>query len=100
MPTIGRQARRPAGSTLDRFGRRQQRLCLVPALDDFVDDAEVLGLVGGHEVIAVERLIYYFVALLGMLHVDLVEATFHLDDVLGMALDVARLPGEPAGGLV
>src|SRR5690554_4633804 len=68
--------------------------------DDPVDETELLRLFGGHEMIAVERLLDRFVILARMLDVHLVEAALQLDDVLRVAFDVRGLAGEAAGWLV
>ncbi len=60
----------------------------------------VLGLVRGHEIVAVERAFDRFVVLTGVLDVDLVQPALHLDDVLGVALDVGGLALEAARRLV
>jgi hypothetical protein len=39
------------------------------------------------------------IVLTGMADIDLIQAPLHLDDVLGVALDVARLTLEAARGL-
>src|SRR5262249_13417188 len=87
-------------STLYGLDRRQRRLGFVAALDHAIDDAKLPGLIGSHEVIAIERLVDYFIAFLGMLNINLIEPPLHLDDVLGMAFDVACLPGEATRRLV
>ena len=52
------------------------------------------------EIVAVEGLFDRGVVLAGVADIDLVQAPLHLDDVLGMALDIARLTLEAARGLM
>ena len=68
--------------------------------DDLIDDAEGSGILGRQEIVAVEGLFDRGVVLAGVADIDLVQAPLHLDDVLGMALDIARLTLEAARGLM
>ena len=70
---------------------------------DVVDDAPGLGFLCGHEAVAVEHALDRLQRLSGVLGVELVQALLGLDDVLGVALDVARLalealPEKPPDG--
>src|SRR5689334_921260 len=64
---------------------------LVAAAQHAIDETERLRFVRSHEVVAIERRLDPLVGLAGVLDVDLVEPALHLDDVLGVPLDVARL---------
>src|SRR5262249_40674021 len=68
--------------------------------DDLVHEPERPGILRRHEVITVERLVDGLVVLTGMADIDLIQAPLHLDDVLGVTLDVARLTLETARRLV
>src|SRR5690242_12049706 len=81
-------------------GRSRSGFDRLAARDDLVDQTEVLGLVGGHEMVAVERLLDLVIALAGVLDIDLVQAALQLDDVLRMTFDVRSLALEAAGRLM
>ena len=76
------------------------RFGFIPALQNLIDEPEVTRLLGREEVIAIERLLDHLVGLAGVLDVRLVEPPLHLDDVLGVALDIGGLTGETARGLM
>src|SRR5471032_2671335 len=79
---------RPPASAWPRlFG-----LALFP---DVVDDAPVLGFFGAHEGVPIEDALDGLQGLSGVLGVEFVEPALGLDDVLGVALDVGGLAGEP-----
>ena len=61
------------------------------AFVDVVDDAPGLGLLGAHEVVAVEGALDLLVGAAAVLGVELVQPPLGLDDVLGVALDVRGL---------
>ena len=87
-----------------RLGHRHQLLnFLVERMalgDDLIDDAEGSGILRRQKVVAVERLLDRLIGLPGMAHIDVVQTPFHLDDVLGVALDVTRLTLETARRLM
>src|SRR5215475_7599607 len=68
--------------------------------DDLVHEAKTPGILGRHEIIAVERPVDRLVVLTGVADVDFVQAPLHLDNVLGVPLDVARLALIAAGRLM
>src|SRR3954468_13219216 len=76
----------------------------LPALgtldQDLVDDSELLGGLGGHEVVALERLLERGEVPPRVLDVDLVQPALQGLDLLGVNQDVGRLPLEAARGLV
>src|SRR5258708_4634061 len=76
---------------------RRGRAIVRPLLDDLVDQAEILGLLGGHEAVALQRVLNRLVVLAGVLNVDLVQAALDVLDLLrvqqnvgGLALKAAR----------
>src|SRR5690606_13926514 len=71
---------------LDKFAR----------CDHLVDNPELAGLLGRHDMISVKRPFDHIVFLAGMLHIDLVQTPLDANDVLGMTLDVGGLPLEAA----
>src|SRR3954463_195366 len=77
--------------------RRTNRL---PVLNDAVDDLVLLRLLRAHEVVALGVLRDLLQWLAGVLGDDLVETLAHVDDLLGVDLDVGRLAGESARDLV
>src|SRR5690606_28223905 len=93
-PSFWRAADVPARSRgalrLDGFALR----------DNLVDDAEGLGLLRRHEMVAVERALDRVVILAGVLHIDLVEPPLQLDDVLRVPLDIGSLALEAARRLM
>src|SRR5262245_40139378 len=68
--------------------------------DDLVHEAKSPSVLGRHEIIAVERPVDRLVVLAGVADVDLIQAPLHLDDVLGVPLDGARLALIAAGRLM
>src|SRR3954452_21123817 len=68
--------------------------------DHPIDQVVVLSLFGTHKVVAFGVSGYLFELLLGALGKDLVEAAAHVDDLLGVDLDIRRLPLEARGDLV
>src|SRR5262245_8265938 len=66
--------------------------------DDLIDDAEGSGILSRQEIVAVESLFDGSVVLAGVADIDLVQAPLHLDDVFGVAFDIARLTLEAARG--
>src|SRR4029079_13120625 len=68
--------------------------------DDLIDDAKGSGILRRQKVVAVERLLDRLIGLPGMAPIDVVQTPFHLDDVLGVALDVTRLTLETARRLM
>ena len=65
---------------------------------DLVNEAEFLGLVRRHEVVAVEGLFNLVIGAAGVVHIDLVQPALDLLDVRRMPLDVRGLAAETAGG--
>src|SRR5437588_6329039 len=59
--------------------------------DHAIDDPVILRLVGAHEVVALGVLAHLFEVLAGVVGDDLVEAPAHVDDLLGVDLDIGRL---------
>src|SRR5919206_3677 len=78
----------------------QQLLGRLPALDDLVDDAVLLGLAGGHDEVAVGVAGDLVHVLAGVGGQDLVQHAAHADDLAGLDLDVDRLALGPTRGLV
>src|SRR5215216_566417 len=78
----------------------QQLLGGLPALDDLVDDAVLLGLAGRHDEVAVGVVADLLHVLAGVGGQDLVQHAAHADDLAGLDLDVDRLALGPAGRLV
>ena len=68
--------------------------------DDAVDEVVLLGLLGAHEVVAIGVVGDLLEGLFGVFGEDLVEAAAHVDDLLGVDLDVGRLAFEAGGHLV
>ncbi len=68
--------------------------------DHAVDDAVLLRLLGGHEVVALGVAPDLLVVLAGVLGEDVVQALAHVDDLLGVDLDVRRLALEAGADLV
>src|SRR3954463_15308485 len=68
--------------------------------DHPIDDAVVLGLFGGHEVVALRVVADLLVVLLRVLGDDVVEALADVDDLLGVDLDVRGLALERGADLV
>src|SRR5262245_58465573 len=68
--------------------------------DDLVHEPQTPGILGRQEIIAVERPVDGLVVLAGVADVDFVQPPLHLDDVLGVALDVACLTLIAAGRLM
>src|SRR3954468_4373589 len=68
--------------------------------DHPIDDAVVLGLFGGHEVVALRVVADLLVVLLRVLGDDVVEALADVDDLLGVDLDVRGLALEAGADLV
>src|SRR6516225_8931810 len=52
-----------------------------PLIDDLVDQAELLGHAGGHEGIALERVLDLLERLAGVLDVDFIEPLFQVQDL-------------------
>ena len=69
-------------------------------LDDGVDQAELLRVIGGHEGVTLHDFLDLFQRLAGMLLIDSVEAATKVENFLCMDLDVAGLALEPATRLV
>jgi hypothetical protein len=91
------------GESVARLGYRHQLLNLLVerALgDDLIDDAEGSGILGRQEIVAVKRPLDGVVVLAGMADIHFVKPPLHLDDVLGMALDIAGLTLKSARGLM
>src|SRR5581483_8994861 len=61
-------------------------------LDNGVDDAVLLGLFGGHEVVALHVARHLLQLLSGVLGHDLFHLAFEGDRLAGVDLDVGRLP--------
>src|SRR5581483_3575631 len=68
--------------------------------DHLVDETKGPRVLSRHEIVTVEGPLDGFVVLPGAADIDLIQPSLHLDDVLGVALDVARLTLEAARGLV
>src|ERR1019366_10737464 len=73
---------------------------LGPALDDLVDDAVLLGLVGAHEEVAIRVPVHHLDGLAGVVREDLVDPAADPEDLLGVNLDVGGLTAESAARLV
>src|SRR5215475_11811054 len=90
------------GESAARLGYRHQLLNLlverIALGDDLIDDAKGAGILRRQEVIAVKRPLDGVVVLAGVADVHFVKPPLHLDDVLGMALDIACLTLEAARG--
>src|SRR3954451_4242063 len=82
---------------LRELAERRRRLVV---LDHSVDDVVLLGLLGAHEVVALGVLRNLLHRVLGVLGDDLVEAPAHVDDLLGVDLDVGRRALKAAGDLM
>src|SRR3954451_9226569 len=83
--------------TLWELAERRRRLVV---LDHAVDEVVLLGLLGAHEVVALGVLRNLLHRVLGVLGDDLVEAPAHVDDLLGVDLDVGRRALKAAGDLM
>src|SRR5918999_3748017 len=83
-------------SSLSAAGDRHHFLGRLPALDDLVDDAVLLGLVGGHDEVAVGVVADLVHVLAGVGGQDLVQHPPHAQDLAGLDLDVDRLALGPA----
>src|SRR5262245_41618613 len=96
----------PNVSATKRRGSRDRRelfYFLVQGMalgDDLIHEAETPGILGRHEIVAVERPVDRLVVLAGVADVDFVQAPLHLDDVLGVPFDVACLALIAAGRLM
>src|ERR1700761_9753559 len=60
-----------------------------------VDEPECLRFFRRHEMIAVQRSFDGFVGLTGVMHVNLIESTLDLENILGVPLDIRGLTLEP-----
>ncbi len=69
-------------------------------LQDLVDQAEVLGLRGTHELVTLHVGLDEGQVAAGVLDVDLVQLPLDLDDLLGVDLDVGGLAVGAARGLM
>ena len=93
-------------SDRDERGHREEEAeseeggALPVVLDDAVDDAVLLRLLGAHEVVALGVVRDLVEGLAGVLGDDLVEAAADVDDLFGVDLDVGRLALEAGGDLV
>ncbi|MPL84619.1 hypothetical protein SDC9_30584 [bioreactor metagenome] len=76
------------------------RLGLAAAVEDVVDQAPGLRILGRHEVVALERRLDGFVIVASVLDVDLVQAALQLLRLLGVDHDVGGLALIAARGLV
>src|SRR4029077_12106378 len=94
--TNGREFSALARGLIDRRQLLDLLFNRLPLVDHLIDNPELPGIFGSHEVITVERLFNHGVILPGMALVNLIKAPLHLDDVLGMALDIAGLALEAA----
>ena len=63
-------------------------LRLLTLLVNAIDDAKGARVFGGHEVIAIQRLLDPLVHLARVFDVNLVQTALGVEDVLGMALDI------------
>src|SRR3954454_22707417 len=88
--------------SLESVGRATEAPPRVPSVlrDHTVDDAVLLGLLRGHEVVALRVLLDLLDALPGVPRDDLVQAAAQVDDLARMDLDVGRLALEAGGHLV
>src|SRR3954452_7262780 len=92
FPSLARAIDSPSTSIARvRLGRSPVAVC-----DDHVDDAVILGLLRGHEVVAVGVTTDLLEILAGVVGEDLLEPALQAERLAGADLDVRRLPAHPA----
>src|SRR5271166_6592431 len=74
--------------SLDLPGFQTWRAGALVLRDHTIDDAVLLGLLGAHEVVALGVLADLLEIFVGVLGDDLVQPPAHVDDLLGVDLDV------------
>src|SRR5262249_16358062 len=67
-----------------------------PLLDHLVNYPPFDRILGGEEVVALQRILDLLERLAGVLHVDLIQPLLEVQDFLGVQHDVGRLSLEPA----
>src|SRR4029453_10462633 len=91
-------SRHPAATRPPPGIRRRQRGRL--GGDDLVDDLVLLGLLRGHEEVAVGVALDLLHALAGVVNQDAVQLLPHAEDLPGLDVDIRRLPLHPSQRLV